>query len=193
MRKVPGARQANSYYPFQQVDGEVVEPSTGMVKSRSANTLARRRQKAPEMLMKNNSVDNSSRGGMTRDPISVPNFRALTLPTPVLTPVEASRLVFVDPDEDSDEEKREPPTSRLIEVAEEKGLVKKTNFSIWIYRLPENLEILYFYAFFVFAEISRLSTKPANRCEVIVTVPTCTRLCKRQKRQQPQKSQHRRR
>ncbi|XP_043270691.1 uncharacterized protein [Venturia canescens] len=106
----------------QQVDGEVVEPSTGMVKSRSANTLARRRQRAPEMLMKNNSVDNGTRScGMTRDPISVPNFRALTLPTPVLTPVEASRLVFVDPDEDSDEEKREPPTSRLIEVAEEKG------------------------------------------------------------------------
>lgn len=114
------ARQANSYYPFQQVDGEVVEPTTGMVKSRSANTIARRRQKLPESLTKNNSVE-TSRGGMTRDPISVPNFRALTLPTPVLTPVEAARLVFVDPDEDSDEDRREPPTTRLIEVAEEKG------------------------------------------------------------------------
>ena len=57
---------------------------------------------------------------MTRDPISVPNFRALTLPTPVLTPVEAARLVFVDPDENSDEERKEPPTSRLIEVQEER-------------------------------------------------------------------------
>lgn len=107
--------QAISYFPFQQVDVEIVEPSTGMVKSRSANTLAKRRQKISEM-PKNSD---QSYSGMTRDPISVPNFRALTLPTPVLTPVEASRLVFVDPDEESDEDRKEPPTSRLIEVPEE--------------------------------------------------------------------------
>lgn len=99
-----------------------------MVKSRSANTLARRRQKPAETASKsvsdtascNSQAGNSS--GMTRDPISVPNFRALTLPTPVLTPVEAARLVFVDLDENSDneEERTEPPTSRLIEVQEEK-------------------------------------------------------------------------
>jgi len=116
--------QANSYYPFQQVDVEVVEPITGMVKSRSANTLARRRQKASEgttRTMEAGSAGNSAASGMTRDPISVPNFRALTLPTPVLTPVEAARLVFVDPDENSDgEERKEPPTSRLIEVQEER-------------------------------------------------------------------------
>ena len=107
--------QAISYFPFQQVDVEIVEPSTGMVKSRSANTLARRRQKIPETPR----TADPSNFGMTRDPISVPNFRALTLPTPVLTPVEASRLVFVDPDEDSDEDRKEPPISRLIEVPEE--------------------------------------------------------------------------
>lgn len=116
--------QANSYYPFQQVDVEVVEPSTGMVKSRSANTLARRRQKASEGTPRTIDISNTSNtatSGMTRDPISVPNFRALTLPTPVLTPVEAARLVFVDPDENSDcEERKEPPTSRLIEVQEER-------------------------------------------------------------------------
>lgn len=113
--------QANTYYPFQQVDVEVIEPSTGMVKSRSANTLARRRQKASEGPARTVDVSNiSSTSGMTRDPISVPNFRALTLPTPVLTPVEAARLVFVDPDENSDEERKEPPTSRLIEVQEER-------------------------------------------------------------------------
>ncbi|EFN60669.1 Tip elongation aberrant protein 1 [Camponotus floridanus] len=116
--------QANTYYPFQQVDIEVVEPSTGMVKSRSANTLARRRQKVSEGTTRTvdvSNVNNTSGSGMTRDPISVPNFRALTLPTPVLTPVEAARLVFVDPDENSDnEERKEPPTSRLIEVQEER-------------------------------------------------------------------------
>lgn len=101
-----------------------MEPSTGMVKSRSANTLARRRQKASEGTARAVDVSNAnniSGSGMTRDPISVPNFRALTLPTPVLTPVEAARLVFVDPDENSDnEERKEPPTSRLIEVQEER-------------------------------------------------------------------------
>lgn len=117
--------QANTYYPFQQVDIEVVEPSTGMVKSRSANTLARRRQKTSEGTSKTvdaSSSNNTTSSGMTRDPISVPNFRALTLPTPVLTPVEAARLVFVDPDENSDNEepRKEPPTSRLIEVQEER-------------------------------------------------------------------------
>lgn len=107
------------------MDSEVVEPSTGMVKSRSANTLARRRQKPPETTYKNVDTNNCNNAtgdsGMTRDPISVPNFRALTLPTPILTPVEAARLVFVDPDENSDnEERKEPPTSRLIEVQEER-------------------------------------------------------------------------
>lgn len=101
-----------------------MEPSTGMVKSRSANTLARRRQKASEGTTRSidvSNTNNSTGSGMTRDPISVPNFRALTLPTPVLTPVEAARLVFVDPDENSDsEERKEPPTSRLIEVQEER-------------------------------------------------------------------------
>ena len=61
---------------------------------------------------------------MTREPISVPNFRALALPTPVLTPVEAARLEFVDPDEDTDDEeiqkrRKEPPISQLIELPEE--------------------------------------------------------------------------
>ncbi|XP_066593440.1 uncharacterized protein [Prorops nasuta] len=114
-------QEANSYYPFQPVDAEV-EPSTGMVKSRSANTLARRRQRLSETTQRSMDVGSSNgNSGMTRDPISVPNFRALTLPTPVLTPVEAARLVFVDPDENSDnEENREPPTSRLIEVQEER-------------------------------------------------------------------------
>lgn len=124
MRVNRACAQANTYYPFQQVDVEVIEPSTGMVKSRSANALARRRQKAPEGASRTVDVSNTSNtaaSGMTRDPISVPNFRALTLPTPVLTPVEAARLVFVDPDENSDsEERKEPPTSRLIEVQEER-------------------------------------------------------------------------
>lgn len=118
--------EANTYYPFQQVDSELVEPASGMVKSRSANALARRRQRMAATPIEGRCSFESScfeprSSRMTREPISVPNFRALTLPTPVLTPVEASRLVFVDPDEDSDDEHRGLATTRLIDVAEEKG------------------------------------------------------------------------
>jgi hypothetical protein len=44
-------------------------------------------------------------GVLPRDPISVPNFGAISsLPTPVLTPVEVTQLVFVDTDDDNDAE-----------------------------------------------------------------------------------------
>ncbi|XP_034949658.1 tip elongation aberrant protein 1-like isoform X2 [Chelonus insularis] len=118
-------QEANSYYPFQPVDTELVEPTSGMVKSRSANALARRRQRTLVSEANRCSFENSSyepkSSRIPREPISVPNFRALTLPTPVLTPVEVARLVFVDPDEDSDDEQRGLATTRLIDVAEEKG------------------------------------------------------------------------
>jgi hypothetical protein len=44
-------------------------------------------------------------GPLPRDPISVPNFGAISsLPTPVLTPIEVTRLVFVDTDDDNETE-----------------------------------------------------------------------------------------
>ncbi|XP_069699123.1 uncharacterized protein [Periplaneta americana] len=44
-------------------------------------------------------------GSLPRNPISVPNFGAISsLPTPVLTPVEVTRLVFVDTDDDNETE-----------------------------------------------------------------------------------------
>jgi len=44
-------------------------------------------------------------GPLPRDPISVPNFGAISsLPTPVLTPVEVTQLVFVDTDDDNETE-----------------------------------------------------------------------------------------
>lgn len=36
------------------------------------------------------------------EPLSVPNFSSLTLPTPTLTPVEAARLVFLDTDDENE-------------------------------------------------------------------------------------------
>lgn len=111
------------------MDIEVIEPATGMVKSRSSSAIARRNRQCrmsdpPRASMIEPMLSNL---GMTREPISVPNFRALALPTPVLTPVEAARLVFVDPDEDTDDEdkrlnnykKKDIASSQLIEVPEE--------------------------------------------------------------------------
>ncbi|GFG32149.1 hypothetical protein Cfor_01490, partial [Coptotermes formosanus] len=50
-------------------------------------------------------VSDSKCGSLPRDPISVPNFGAISsLPTPVLTPVEVTRLVFVDTDDDNETE-----------------------------------------------------------------------------------------
>lgn len=56
---------------------------------------------------------------ITREPISVPNFSLMTLPTPVLTPVEAARLVFLDTDEenDSDEVFLPPVINNVTQVA----------------------------------------------------------------------------
>lgn len=39
---------------------------------------------------------------MPHEPLSVPNFSAITLPTPSLTPVEAARLVFLDTDDENE-------------------------------------------------------------------------------------------
>lgn len=51
------------------------------------------------------SASGSKCGPLPRDPISVPNFGAISsLPTPVLTPIEVTRLVFVDTDDDNETE-----------------------------------------------------------------------------------------
>ncbi|PNF19061.1 hypothetical protein B7P43_G11560 [Cryptotermes secundus] len=50
-------------------------------------------------------VGDSKCGVLPRDPISVPNFGAISsFPTPVLTPVEVTQLVFVDTDDDNETE-----------------------------------------------------------------------------------------
>lgn len=46
------------------------------------------------------SINEWRKREMPREPISVPNFSDLTLTTPVLTPVEAARLVFLDSEEE---------------------------------------------------------------------------------------------
>ncbi|XP_050310192.1 uncharacterized protein LOC126746125 isoform X2 [Anthonomus grandis grandis] len=51
-----------------------------------------------------------------REPISVPNFSVLTLPTPVLTPVEASKLVYLtDEETDIDQVLRERTVAEVVQ------------------------------------------------------------------------------
>ncbi|XP_071445970.1 uncharacterized protein [Hetaerina americana] len=68
-------------------DGSVCGTPLKMVKSQSANVIA----------------SDITPLRLSRDPVSVPNFAAIQKPTvPPLTPVEMTRLVFLDTDEDDD-------------------------------------------------------------------------------------------
>ncbi|XP_066156596.1 uncharacterized protein [Euwallacea fornicatus] len=93
-------------------DANLSTPSRGtMVKSKSAYVIKKKYldiSPSSEEEVKELSTIRKKRVGfdstvkkIPRDPISVPNFSALTLPTPVLTPVEASKLVYLT-DEETD-------------------------------------------------------------------------------------------
>lgn len=98
-------------------DWTTTESKNSMVKSQSAHVINKRRvttnalvspvipevgsfQPKPYINRHQASINEWRRKEMTREPISVPNFSDLTLPTPVLTPVEAARLVFLDSEEE---------------------------------------------------------------------------------------------
>ncbi|KAF7994345.1 hypothetical protein HCN44_003817 [Aphidius gifuensis] len=153
--KIIKEKDNNSYYPFQQVDNEVAadNKNSRMVKSRSANAIGKRIRQRSCIINNNNSNKNkknhhnqqqqqqqttsfcnndygSFNNRMTREPISVPNFRSLTLPTPILTPVEAARLVFVDPDDNSDNDNdndKNNQSTKLINLTEE----EKSDFELF--------------------------------------------------------------
>ncbi|XP_018563642.1 uncharacterized protein LOC108905316 isoform X2 [Anoplophora glabripennis] len=93
------------------IDTEIATPSRGaMVKSKSAYMI-----KKKYVLDISPTQDDESKGTtkkrvefdssalkMPREPISVPNFSVLTLPTPVLTPVEAAKLVYLDSEDENE-------------------------------------------------------------------------------------------
>lgn len=86
---------------------ELSTPTRGtMVKSKSAYAIKKKypsdETNATNPPRRRVEFDIShSKPSLPREPISVPNFSLLTLPTPVLTPVEATRLVFLDTEEDN--------------------------------------------------------------------------------------------
>lgn len=75
-----------------------------MVKSKSAYIIKKKcNSDAVSDTIQKRKVDfGATVKSIPHEPISVPNFSMLTLPTPTLTPVEAARLVFLDTDEEND-------------------------------------------------------------------------------------------
>ncbi|KAK4875540.1 hypothetical protein RN001_011962 [Aquatica leii] len=124
-------------------DNEIPTPTRGtLVKSKSAYVIKRREikdvspvspegEKVKDLLQKSQRhVEFADGKKITREPISVPNFSVITLPTPVLTPVEAARLVFLDSDEDTDaEDVFIPPT--VNNVMQVKPSANAKDFTIY--------------------------------------------------------------
>ncbi|KAL1497798.1 hypothetical protein ABEB36_008696 [Hypothenemus hampei] len=125
--------------PQQEIDTTLVEsdvsvtPSRGtMVKSKSAFVIKKKyHDSSPsseeEKEVKEISTTRKKRvefdktvKKIPRDPISVPNFSVLTLPTPILTPVEASKLVYLtDEETDIDSKINNNSTHQTEEVESE--------------------------------------------------------------------------
>ncbi|XP_050670075.1 uncharacterized protein LOC126968920 [Leptidea sinapis] len=90
------------------------EPST-MSKSRSAYIIDERQPADGD-----DSPQPCPRQDMSREPISVPDFADMVLPTPVLSPVEATKLVYFDSEEEEDmkrESRKESKTTILTKSA----------------------------------------------------------------------------
>lgn len=94
-------RQHATTIEITEISDHVATPSR-MVKSKSAYAFKNKRFNGDDVSPDRNKQPESAKRMMTHEPISVPNFSVLTLPTPVLTPVEAARLVFLDSDEERD-------------------------------------------------------------------------------------------
>ncbi|KAK3930299.1 Actin-fragmin kinase, partial [Frankliniella fusca] len=86
----------------QQQQPTAAKPASKLVKSQSVNLISRRPRPTLSSIPR--------RKPLPRDNASVPNFTTLasSLPTPVLTPVEAARLVFLDSDEPEEDEELSP-------------------------------------------------------------------------------------
>lgn len=96
--------------PGDLEEAELYTPTRGtMVKSRSAYIIKKKypNDVSPTTFENNTKKKvefNTTIKKIPREPISVPNFSLLTLPTPTLTPVEAARLVFLDSDDERDDD-----------------------------------------------------------------------------------------
>ncbi|XP_030761818.1 tip elongation aberrant protein 1-like [Sitophilus oryzae] len=124
--------------PQQEINTTLAEPEQNMtpsrgtmVKSKSAYVIKKKyhdsspttteedeEEQVKEVSRKKRVEFDSNIKKIPREPISVPNFSMLTLPTPVLTPVEASKLVYLT-DEETDVETKASAVKNTPEVESE--------------------------------------------------------------------------
>ncbi|CAH1154356.1 unnamed protein product, partial [Phaedon cochleariae] len=116
------------------IDTELATPSRGtMVKSKSAYAIKKKYhldvsptidEECKTTTHKKRVEFDCSAFKLPREPISVPNFSTLNLTTPVLTPVEAAKLVYLDSEEESEleEKKRDLQVLATVEANNEKNI-----------------------------------------------------------------------
>lgn len=78
---------------------------SSLSKSRSAYIIDGRQPADGDEGPKTDEDTDGRRSEISRDPISVPDFADMVLPTPVLTPAEATKLVYLDSEEEEDVER----------------------------------------------------------------------------------------
>lgn len=87
-----------------------------MVKSKSAYVI-KKKDANPEPQPKKVEFGTTVKH-IPHEPLSVPNFSTITLPTPTLTPVEAARLVFLDTDDENELGLNTEPTKSKVKRGE---------------------------------------------------------------------------
>ncbi|XP_039753188.1 tip elongation aberrant protein 1-like isoform X1 [Pararge aegeria] len=75
---------------------------SSLSKSRSAYVIDERQPADGDEGSRRDDDTDGRRSELSREPISVPDFADMILPTPVLTPAEATKLVYLDSDEEQD-------------------------------------------------------------------------------------------
>ncbi|CAG9854868.1 unnamed protein product [Phyllotreta striolata] len=105
-------QHASPQTEIEVIDTDIDTPRRGsMIKSKSAYVIKKKYnsdaspsadEEQKETVAKKRVEFDSTATKIPREPISVPNFSVLTLPTPVLTPVEASKLVYLDSEDEND-------------------------------------------------------------------------------------------
>uniref|UniRef100_A0A6P7F5I0 Uncharacterized protein LOC114326088 n=1 Tax=Diabrotica virgifera virgifera TaxID=50390 RepID=A0A6P7F5I0_DIAVI len=134
----------SSYLPNNKVCHLFIKSCVcSMIKSKSAYVIKKKftSETSPEEVElkeinpKKRVEFDASATKLPREPISVPNFSVLTLPTPVLTPVEATKLVYLDSEDENEllgkKPKPKPPdkhTEIQVQVNNEKNMLHE-NFN----------------------------------------------------------------
>ncbi|XP_072401398.1 uncharacterized protein [Diabrotica undecimpunctata] len=130
-------QHASPQTEVEVLDTEIATPRRGsMIKSKSAYVIKKKftsdtspeEVELKEINPKKRVEFDASATKLPREPISVPNFSILTLPTPVLTPVEATKLVYLDSEDENEllGKKPKPPdkhTEVQVQVNNEKNIL----------------------------------------------------------------------